>query len=393
MNKQTLEKAYKNLLSDRDVSKLELLLNKPNIFHALRIGHYEIRHSNFLAWLLDPNESHGLGDLFLKRFLRETLISPKVKVSLIDIEEMNTDLTNVKREFLNFDILIELKEIIVVIENKIHSTERNNQLKRYYETANIEFKGKPMAFVYLTVGGDSPSNDEYIAFSYEQIESILNELTTVFSESLNPSTKVYLNDYLHLIKNSIMKNGDINDLSKKIYRNHKALLDTLFSYRQDSITYLRTFFDNQVKNSGWELTSPSRGFIRFITPELDSILPRNGNGWIGKESFLFEINYTHTRSSKLCFYCTVPPGEEETRKLLEKIFQEIVPGNDQQNNKWKVYFYSEKPFMVDEWALKNSDEIELFISELWEEVEDTVKKVQDGLLKYKDELLKLKNRE
>jgi hypothetical protein len=250
-----------------------------------------------------------------------------------------------------------------------------------------------MAFVYLTVGGDSPSNDEYIAFSYEQIESILNELTTVFSESLNPSTKVYLNDYLHLIKNSIMKNGDINDLSKKIYRNHKALLDTLFSYRQDSITYLRTFFDNQVKNSGWELTSPSRGFIRFITPELDRILPRNGNGWIGKESFLFEINYTHTRSSKLCFYCTVPPGEEETRKLLEKIFQEIVPGNDQQNNKWKVYFYSEKPFMVDEWALKNSDEIELFISELWEEVEDTVKKVQDGLLKYKDELLKLKNRE
>ncbi|MDD3662732.1 MAG: PD-(D/E)XK nuclease family protein [Candidatus Pacebacteria bacterium] len=393
MNKQALEKEYKEFISDRDVSRLELLLNKPNIFNALKVGHYEIRHSNFLAWLLDPNESHGLGDLFLKRFLRETLISPKVNVSLIDIEEMNTDLTNVKREFLNFDILIELKEIIVVIENKIHSSEGNNQLKRYYDTAHTEFSGKPLAFVYLTLEGDIPSNEEYIPFSYEQIESILNELTTVFGESLNPSIKVYLNDYLHLIKNSIMKNGEIDELSRKIYRNHKTLLDTLFSYRQDSITYLRTFFDNQVKNSGWELTSQSRGFIRFITPELDSILPRNGNGWIGKESFLFEINYAHKRSSKLSFYCTVPPGDEETRKVLEKIFQEIIPGNDQQNNKWKVYFYSEKPFMVDEWALKNSDEIESFISELWEEVEDTVKKVQAGLLKYKNELLKLKNRE
>jgi hypothetical protein len=393
MDKQTLEKAYKDFISDRDVNRLELLQNKPNIFHALRVGHYEIRHSNFLAWLLDPNESHGLGDLFLKRFLRETLISPKVNVSLVDIEEMNTDLTNVKREFLKFDILIELKEIIVVIENKIHSVEQNNQLKRYYETANKEFIGKPIAFVYLTLGGDSPSNEEYIPFSYEQIESILYELTTVFGESLHQSTKVYLNDYLHLIKNSIMKNGEIDDLSKKIYRNHKSLLDTLFSYRQDSVSYVKSFFENQVNNSGWILSSPNRGFVRFLTPELDDILPKNGKGWMGKESFLFEINYTLKHSSKLSFYCTIPPGDEETRELLDKILQEIAHENDQRNQKWMVYFYREKSFRVDEWALKNSDEIETYINELWREVTQTVNDVNTVMRKYKNEILKIKNRD
>ena len=32
---------------------------------ALRIARTEIRHSNFLGWLLDPAESHGQGSLFL----------------------------------------------------------------------------------------------------------------------------------------------------------------------------------------------------------------------------------------------------------------------------------------------------------------------------------------
>ena len=35
-----------------------------NIFKALGVGDYEIRHSNMLAWLMDPHEKHNLG--FLK---------------------------------------------------------------------------------------------------------------------------------------------------------------------------------------------------------------------------------------------------------------------------------------------------------------------------------------
>ena len=36
-----------------------------NMFDVLRISRTEIRHSNMLGWLLDPNENHGLGDSFL----------------------------------------------------------------------------------------------------------------------------------------------------------------------------------------------------------------------------------------------------------------------------------------------------------------------------------------
>ena len=54
---------YDKLLKDEDFDKLDLGLKIPNIFQILRISKNEIRHSNFLSWLLDPNQSHKLGDI------------------------------------------------------------------------------------------------------------------------------------------------------------------------------------------------------------------------------------------------------------------------------------------------------------------------------------------
>ena len=40
-----------------------------NIFNILELQRNEIRHSNMLSWLISPNETHGLGDKFLKKLL------------------------------------------------------------------------------------------------------------------------------------------------------------------------------------------------------------------------------------------------------------------------------------------------------------------------------------
>ena len=39
---------------------------KFNAFDVLRYSDYEIRHSNVLAWLLTPGETHGVGGAFLR---------------------------------------------------------------------------------------------------------------------------------------------------------------------------------------------------------------------------------------------------------------------------------------------------------------------------------------
>lgn len=64
MEIQQLKKEYDFLLKNEDFDKLDLGLKNPNIFQILKISKNEIRHSNFLSWLLDPKGSHKLGDIF-----------------------------------------------------------------------------------------------------------------------------------------------------------------------------------------------------------------------------------------------------------------------------------------------------------------------------------------
>ena len=63
-------KALEALVVDNpDLERLEALLDQFNIFEAIGAVRQEVRHSDFLAFLLNPQQNHGLGDTFLKRLL------------------------------------------------------------------------------------------------------------------------------------------------------------------------------------------------------------------------------------------------------------------------------------------------------------------------------------
>lgn len=49
--------------------------SKFNLFDILKISRVEIRHSNMLSWLLNPNENHGLGDSVLRGFIQYVVSS------------------------------------------------------------------------------------------------------------------------------------------------------------------------------------------------------------------------------------------------------------------------------------------------------------------------------
>ena len=97
------------LLKDKKYLLLRSKLNSPNIFSCLNNASYEIRHSNFISWLLNPEESHNQRDYFLRLFL------DSIGEQAHEAEEF----LKISREKWNIDILIELKSRIIVIENKI----------------------------------------------------------------------------------------------------------------------------------------------------------------------------------------------------------------------------------------------------------------------------------
>lgn len=49
------------VVDNSDLERLEALLDQFNIFEALGAVRVELRHSDFLAFLLNPKQSHRLG--------------------------------------------------------------------------------------------------------------------------------------------------------------------------------------------------------------------------------------------------------------------------------------------------------------------------------------------
>ena len=139
MNINEVKTKYGQLIKDINFDRLDLELKNPNIFQILKISNTEIRHSNFLSWLLDPSQSHKIGDIFLKRFLREVFSSDKFeKIDQIDVEGMNLQNVKIYREWKNIDILIVLNETVVCVENKILTKEHSNQLERYKKIIELK---------------------------------------------------------------------------------------------------------------------------------------------------------------------------------------------------------------------------------------------------------------
>lgn len=63
------KQALLQLLTSDDLAELQAKSNYNfNIFQALKLQNNEVKHSNFLGWLLTPFESHHLMDSFLKNY-------------------------------------------------------------------------------------------------------------------------------------------------------------------------------------------------------------------------------------------------------------------------------------------------------------------------------------
>ena len=78
---ETGSAALDRFLADNpELEQLSDRLGTFNVFRALKIERVEIRHSNALAWLLDPSESHGLGDVVLRRVLSNLLLESDTEV-------------------------------------------------------------------------------------------------------------------------------------------------------------------------------------------------------------------------------------------------------------------------------------------------------------------------
>ncbi len=393
-SEEELKSSYNRLLKDIDFDKLELGLKKPNIFEILNISNAEIRHSNFLAWLLNADGSHGLGDIFIKRFLREIFYDDKVLgVSQYEIEQLDLSHAEIRREWRNIDLLIIVNDIVICIENKFLSKEHSNQLTRYKEIIESEFNGSRKVFAYLTPFGESSFSeiDTYSFISYEMIVDILSRIISVYNDTINDSVHNYISDYITILKRNIMGSDKLTELAKQIYKNHSELLQFIFDNKPDIADDFKKYFVDKIKDSGWVTGSENKGFVRFLTPKIKDLVPiyNKPNGWPRKEGFLFEIDYLWSNKS-LIFKTVISPGNEDYASLLDKIFMNIDGHIKPKGKQWLVHFIHKESFKLEELHQKTDEEIMKVLDDIWPKIEAIVTKVEKAMCDNKEELIKAK---
>ena len=396
MTEQEVKEKYRALLNDPEFDKIELELRTPNIFQILKISRTEIRHSNFLAWLLDPNETHGLGKLFLIKFLRELATSEINGLDEFEVEKLNFHNVEIKREWNNIDLLIIFDTLVICVENKVDSQDHSHQLSKYRKIVNENFKNhNEKVYVYLTPTGEEP-NDEtergfYTTFSYEKIISHADIVLEIHGKALNPGVYQYISDYVTNLKREITMNDTSNELAVKIYKNHKELFDFVLANKPDIATKLYEFFEKKIQDSGWEIGSKHKGYARFLTKALATIIPKKGQGWPSKECFLFEIDFFWSKK-KAIFKTIISPSDTAIQEVFCKAIEKALK-NEQgykkpQGKQWLVHFQHSWKFDTE--GKTEVDEIEDLtnLDEEWEKITAIVKKVEAELIECKAELEK-----
>jgi|SRR3989338_2282757 len=99
-----------------------------NILDILGFTYDEMKHSKFLAWLLDPTETHAQKDLFFSIFIREK----RLPVEILDgpdfcvKKEVSGDESRIDIEIIRKT----MNRFIIHIENKVGMKPTKEQLKR-----------------------------------------------------------------------------------------------------------------------------------------------------------------------------------------------------------------------------------------------------------------------
>ena len=232
----TNAEALQKFLIDIDcLDELRPWTDRFNLFDVLKISRMEIRHSNMLGWLLDPNENHGMGDAFLKAIVQKMVENDSdgrydvFQTLLLDFYSFT-----MYRERKDIDILLvsEQEQFLIAIENKIGTQEHSNQLNRYREILDTDYPNYKKILIFLTPDGDDPSDVEnWDVLDYNMISEILEKQLRL--KDWLPDIELMVRNYLDVIRRDIVEDQKLIEVCNKIYAEHKKALDLIFKYRID----------------------------------------------------------------------------------------------------------------------------------------------------------------
>ena len=303
------------LVLSNDLPELESHLANFNVFEAMGAVRMELRHSDFLGFLMDPQQSHGLGAQFVQRFLIGALRKAKEDSHAVRLHLSDLDDLRVLREWENIDILLvsDANELVVVIENKIDAAEGDKQLERYTKTAERIFPDHERLHVFLTpTGRRSASNESpFIPVGYNVIMEALAAVKKFNEGHLSPEVNSILGHYEKVVRRHVLEKDEVRDLAQLIYRRHRLAIDTILKYRHD----LQQVVSDDLKclveeRPDLNLVYSSKTYVHFVPEQWDKLeVLKSGGDWAGDSNDLVRFEFRNEPDKGLRLNLVVGPGD------------------------------------------------------------------------------------
>ncbi len=219
--------------SDNTLTRIEQLLeafaqaefstssHETTFMEALGVSSKEVPVSSLLAFLLDPNESHGLGTLWIDALVAAYASRLDREVIVDAVENVETEESTGNRK--RIDIVIETGNRIIAIENKIYAGLNNplGDYKKYIEKETTE-RGKEESpiLIVLSLFPLTPDDKDFANITYEQLfAEVRKRLGDHFSADKAHWT-IYIDGFMKSIsnlENTMAFNPEYDELLSKHY--------------------------------------------------------------------------------------------------------------------------------------------------------------------------------
>lgn len=417
-NENVSFKKITELLGDKDFIALQKEISRFSPFDILRLKSHEIRHSNVLAWLFNPNESHNVNYEFLKLFLfslsqntNNEELGKKIENVVLDFFNKDNYQISVRREAESkgkkrVDLKIKYsqsnkngKDFIILIENKIYATQGSEQLKNYLDYEYNETPDAIIIPVYLTLDvDDEPNDNRYYHLTYYSIVDILDKIILIAEKNSTDIDAInFIKNYKKLLEELLNMNTEKQDLAKEIYRKYKNVIDFISANGDSYLTTAGNLFLKQNAEEGL-LPIEDKGNTIFF-PFTDSILKSTKGGlkkdWrngaiCGYFFQLFENSKSDHLNGTLHLKIEIGPFESEAIEKREKFLRildkkniKYKPGSTGESNYTRIPYKETYKKNIDD--ITDTDEITKKMTELLKKSKDFREKLHECIMEYNNE--------
>ena len=258
-------------------------------FESLRISRVEIRHSNFLANILNPLANHGFGECVLRNLLDKLLTASGDHALRLELALSDLGRIEVFREFHNMDVTIHLPDLtpslVCIIELKVDAHEHSGQLQRYAENAANLWPNASRRFYLVSPTGMDASHDDWNTLSFSEIVAALK---AAYAEPVgSPLAKSMLRAYIDLLRRLFVPDEKMEELARKLWQKHGQTLEYLIDQRPSPMRDISQAVQSEEsiagiiegisQRTGIEIAkdSSSNTYLRFYIPawEQDPDMP------------------------------------------------------------------------------------------------------------------------